>query len=256
MRKNGALLLSLLVLSACATVKEKCVDGMCQPVDVSDLGPGTPQFTETEASAPGMIPSSCESLFQKANEWGYTPGNRWKPASSEQALAVADFFADFTLVPDASSRAYREWMNEAPAKSRAEAKASLKKLETIQVCDLGMTMFFLEALLKYPWPKAMRDQVGKDLHRFVLNQQARTAPLGPRALTVHVLQGAREKRLMPGSAAAAAKVRNEVQAAKLSIAPGEAKPEDLEWAIEKSLRKELQLSEAIREKLGQQLPMP
>jgi hypothetical protein len=170
---------------------------------------------------------------------------------------VADFFATFTLVPDASSHAFREWMNEAAPSDHAAASVSLKKAEAIQVCDHTMTTFFLDSLLRYPWPRSMRAQVGKDLHQFVLNQQTRVAPLEARAVVANVLLQAREKKLVPGSVSAARKIRKEIQSVKLSLAPpAEIPPEDLESNSEQAIRKELKASEHIREELGKQLPMP
>lgn len=213
---------------------------------------------ETEDNAtPGMIPAACESLLQKTQEWGYKPGEKWKPASTEQALAVVDFFAGFTLVPDASSHALQSWMNDSASSSQAQAATAMKKLETLQFCDHTLAMVFLEGVLNFRWPKEERARVGKSLQRFILNQQSRTSLLESRAVTVHVLKTAREKKLVTGSAASATKLRTEIQKAKSATSPLEMTESEVnELNAEKNFRKELAFSEQIRDRLSRELPLP
>ncbi|MGE3262861.1 MAG: hypothetical protein AB7K68_13855 [Bacteriovoracia bacterium] len=211
----------------------------------------------SDNATPGMIPAACESLLQKSQEWGYRPGEKWKPANKEQALEVADFFALFTLVPEASSRALHTWMNMPPSVSVNEARDSMKKIETMQFCDHTLAMVFLDAILNYRWPSAMKAQAGKDFTQFILNQQSRTSLLESRAVTIHVLKGARGKRLIPGSTNNVAKLRIDIQKAKAALAPlqiTETEPSELD--TEKNLRKELAYSENIRERLSRELPLP
>lgn len=217
-----------------------------------------PAAAEAEDNAtPGMIPAACESLLQKTQEWGYRPGEKWKPSSAEQALAAADFFASFTLVPDSSSRALQSWMSDSASSSQGQAAEAMKKVETLQFCDHTLAMVFLEGVLNFRWPKEERARVGKSLQRFILNQQSRTSLLESRAVTVHVLKTAREKKLVTGSAASAGRIRAEIQKAKSAISPVEMTESEVnELSAEKNFRKELAFSEQIRDRLSRELPLP
>lgn len=246
MRKLTALATALL-LCACASA----------PPSAQKAAAPTSAVDPSDNAAPGMIPAACESLLQKSQEWGYKPGEKWKPASKEQALEVANFFALFTLVPDASSRALHTWMNMPPSVSANEARESMKKIEAMQFCDHTLAMVFLDAVLGYRWPKEMKAQAGKDFTQFILNQQSRTSLLESRAVTIHVLKGAREKRLIAGSPTNVAKLRIEIQKAKAALAPLQIAETELnELDAEKNLRKELAYSENIRERLSRELPLP
>jgi hypothetical protein len=148
-------------------------------------------------------------------------------------------------------------MNSSASTNEANAQAAMKKVESLQFCDHTLAMTFLDAIFQYPWPKAMRAQVRKDLLRFMLNQQSRAALLETRAVTVHVLKNAREKKLMSGSTASATKLRMEIQKAKAALVPvqiAETVPTALD--NEKSRRKELALSENFRVRLARELPLP
>ena len=208
---------------------------------------------EPETLAPGMIPFSCESLLHKTEEWGYKAGEKWKPDSIQKAKDVVDFFATFTLVPEVSSHELRAWGDDRPAANAAEAAAAMKKFDSIQVCDHNLALIFLDGAIKYAWPKEEREYAGKALAKFVMNQQSRTALLDTRAVSVLVLQSGREKKLIPGSAPAAAKLRKEIQATKLKLS---ALPEGDAVAAEKSVRAELKASETFRDQLSRQLPLP
>lgn len=215
-----------------------------------------PEVVETN-NAPGMIPAACETLLQKSQEWGYKPGEKWKPSSTQQALEVADFFSAFTLVPDTSSRALQSWMNSSGSSNEAQAAEAMKKIESMQFCDHTLAMVFLDAILNYRWPATARAQAGKDFTRFILNQQSRTSLLESRAVTIHVLKNAREKRLVAGATANIAKLRMEIQKAKAALAPVDVAEKELsQLDAEKSLRKELAFSENIRERLSRELPLP
>ncbi|MGZ3695938.1 MAG: hypothetical protein ACXWQO_17770 [Bdellovibrionota bacterium] len=248
MPKSLAALALVLFFSACASAPPPPVKVAPPPVVAEPSDNGTP---------PGMIPASCEALLQKSEEWGYKPGEKWKPASPAQALEVADFFASFTLVPEPTSRALHTWMNSSASSTPLEAKDAMKKIEAMQFCDHTLAMVFLEAILKYQWPRAAKAQAARDFSQFILNQQSRASLLESRAVTIHVLKNAREKHLLPGSTTNVAKLRIEIQKAKAALAPvqiAESEPSDLD--TEKSLRKELAFSENIRERLAREIPLP
>jgi hypothetical protein len=236
-----------LLLAACASA----------PAPPPPPKPAPPPVEVQDNSAPGMIPASCETLLQKSQDWGFKPGEKWKPASKEQALEVADFFASFTLVPEPTSRALRTWSNSSVSSNEAEATEAMKKIESMQFCDHTLAMVFLDAVLNYNWPQKLRDKAGKDLTQFILNQQSRVSLLESRAVTIHALKNAREKHLVSGPSANVAKLRIEIQRAKAALAPvqiTETVPNELD--VERNLRKELAFSENIRERLSRELPLP
>lgn len=197
--------------------------------------------TDQAVDAPGMIPADCEALLNKSQAWGYLPGQKWKPASAEQAMDAAKFFSTFRLVPLSLSDALRGFDNGGAAPA-AE----------LQPCDPFLAQTFLEGVIAYKWGKAERLEAGKHLHRFLLNQQNLHLPLLHRAVASDAFVEATKAGLVPGSHAKAKAFQDWMKkevAALPQAAVGTA--EDL-----KILRRHLALSGKIRDKLGALLPLP
>ena len=198
---------------------------------------------EAGPTAPGMIPADCEALLNNSQAWGYVPGQKWKPASPEQALEAVKFFGTFKLVPQATSQAIRAFENG----------GSLPSADT-QVCDPFLAQAFLDGLLAYPWGKADRLEAGRQLHRFLLNQQSLFLPLLHRAVEGRVYTEAVRLGLVPGSHAKAKAFKAWMEK---DIAALYASPEGAETAEEsKRVRKQLALSGRIRDRLGTLIPLP
>jgi hypothetical protein len=236
MRKNRAkVALMLFALAGCSSCSSQL-----QEVDLSKEPAGASPGEAHAPAAPGMIPADCESLLNKSQVWGYFPGQKWKAASREQILEVAAFFGDFRLVPMATSDAFLRWDNggSAPGKD-------------VQLCDPFLAQTFLQAVIEYPWSRQDRPEAGKQLHRFLLNQQALSMPPGPRALSVHIYSGAVSRGLIPGSKTKAKELAAWVEKEIASLA--EAQAEKGEDVFD---RRELVLSGKIRNRLGALLPLP
>ena len=203
---------------------------------------------EEDLGAPGMIPAECESVLQHSQEWGYRPGEKWKPQSLEQAKEVASFFAGFHMVPENSSRFYGQWL-EKSVQSEREATRSTSLLQRAQSCDPSFTMAFLDGILDYRWPQKEKKEASQYLLRFLVNQQARHAPLMTRAVSLHVLEKAKRKGFLAGPA----KPVKELQSLLNNLAPAK---EGSALEIEKSLREEFKLSQSLREKMARFIPLP
>jgi hypothetical protein len=243
MLKRGALL--ALLLAACTSA----------PVDPnapSGQSAGILPSPEADIAAPGMIPLECESLLQKSEEWGYIPGQAWKPANPEQALAVAKFFGNFRLVSQGGSDFFHAIQSiTIPAGGETEAAA---KLAQVQVCDSNLAAIYLDALTAYRWPAAMKPEAAGYLHQFVLNQQAVVLPLASRFVVLRVYQNAASRGLLRGGQSEAAKnLQGSVLKQMGKIKPAEpVSPAD----VVARTQKELLLSEEIRAKLSRLLPLP
>jgi hypothetical protein len=230
LKRLALLALSILFLfSACSS--QEPVKGQVFEEQLGTAAKPSKALKEDSVStAPGMIPADCEALLNKSQAWGYVPGQKWKAQSPEQMMEVARFFGDFRLVPTATSEAIRAWEAGGPALG-PEA----------QLCDVFLSQTFLQALIDYSWGKAERLEAGKQLHRFLLNQQALTLPLAHRSLSAQVYVRAVKKGLLPGSHAAAnglgAWLEKEMVAAT-------------------DEKKEQALSGKIRNRLGALLPLP
>ncbi len=235
-----ALLLLACVLVACSSEK-KTIRGEVteEQLEMVSNGKEAPK-EETVGSSPGMIPADCEALLNNSQAWGYFPGEKWKPASPEHMKAVAQFFGEFRLVPAASSEAIQKALSGGPTGAEA------------QVCDPFLAQTFLQAILDYSWGKAERLEAGKQLHRFLLNQQALFLPLLHRALTARIYAGGVKRGLLPGSHPKAKGLSDWVE--KESAAVFDARDKGEEEA--KNLRRQLELSGKIRDKLGVLLPLP
>jgi hypothetical protein len=236
MLKCGSGYLALLLLVSCASVST----GLPQP--------------EADASTPGMIPMECESLLQKAQDWGYQPSGKWKPASRDQALAALRFFETFHLVPAVSSDFFRAFAEAKIPDDEDEQKAMFEQTGKAQVCDFSLASQFLVELAKYPWPKADRAEVAKIFHAFALNQQAKAMPLLPRMAAIRIFSAAIKAGVVPGSYQAFVSLGKEGERA---VGQGNTIDEGAtykEWLT--SFQKEVLVSEKLREKMARLLPLP
>jgi hypothetical protein len=207
---------------------------------------------DSSVVAPGMIPAECESLLQKSQVWGYIPGEKWKPRSLAQAVEVAEFFASYQAVPEATAQVYQHWLQEPVPGSEEEAQASLGRFSRAQSCDPFLAQTFLDGLIKFSWPRSEREKAGNSLLRFLLNQQARVAPLVTRAVSFQVLAEGRKHKLLSGSFVRARSLIQWLERERDKLSP--AGPGAL--ASWQALRKELELSNRAREKLSSELPLP
>ncbi len=230
MLKYPALFLSLLLLS-CSSQEPITGQVMEEQLEmVSQNGKGSSKDEPSVGTAPGMIPADCEALLNKSQTWGYVPGQKWKASSPEQMMEVAKFIGEFRLVPRGTSEAIRLWEFGGPAPGADS-----------QQCDVFLSQTILQAMIDYNWGKSERLEAGKQLHRFLLNQQTLTLPLAHRALTAQVYVGAVKRGLMPGSHNKAKELSAWLE--KEMIAATEEK-------------KEQALSGKIRNRLGTLLPLP
>lgn len=209
---------------------------------------------EADPSAPGMIPMECESLLRSAQEWGYQPTGKWKPANRDQALAALRFFETFHLVPSVSSDFFRAFAEAKVPEGEEAQKAMFDQTGKAQVCDFSLASQFLTELAKYPWPKADRPEVAKIFHRFTLNQQAKAMPLLPRMAAIQIANVATKAGLLAGSSQAYLSLGKEGEKA---VSQGKTIDEGAtykEWLT--SFQKEVQVSEKLREKMARLMPLP
>lgn len=221
-------------------------DGFSQE-EINMVSRGKPAEPEKDAgpTAPGMIPADCEALLNHSQAWGYLPGQKWKPASPAQALEAVKFFGSFNLVPLSTSEAYRAFENGGSAPTAQS-----------QVCDPFLAQIFLDGLLAYPWGKADRLEAGRQLHRFLLNQQSLFLPLLHRTLEGHVYTEATRRGLVPGSHAKAKAFKAWMEK-EIAALPVVNEGETLSAAeIQKNQRRLAALSGRIRDKLGTLIPLP
>jgi hypothetical protein len=230
------------IATACASTTENIV-------------PSTPfemVSPEADLGAPGMIPLECEQLLQKSAPWGFRPGEKWKPANLEIAKEASAFFATFSLVPENTNRYLLAWVQKDSSKTEIEAKVELDKLALAQGCDPSLTMGFMDGVLDFSWPKQERAEAGNNILRFVLNQQARKSFLLPRAVSLHVLEKAKKKGLISGSANSLKPIKSKIDVAQKKFSLES--PTLIEQ--EKKLREEILFSDGIREEMSRFLPLP
>jgi len=211
---------------------------------------------EADHGAPGMIPPECEALLQKSQEWGYRPGERWQASSDERALEVVEFFSSFFLVPENSARYYRAWLMDEAPKTEEDARRRVDLLLRAQSCDAVLAMVFLDGVLDHRFISASnRSKAGEGLLRFVLNQQARSSHLFARAVSVHVTEKAKQKKLMPGPAAAIRPIRAMIEKHRASFqASAGTEPSSID--LERATRQELAFADSLRDQLSRHLPLP
>lgn len=207
---------------------------------------------EADASIPGMIPLQCEELLQKSQAWGYTPGEVWSLQSEEQATDMADFFSRFTFVPAPTALFYQEWMTQPASSSEDAAKDRMERFTKAQICDVPLASTFLQGLVRYKWKKEQKDLIRKSLLSFVLNQQARVAPLAVRAMVLDVMEKSYKQGLLRLTQANFSKVRAQIEKAWQMNEKSEA----LMLATELATLRELKISDEIRHSISQMLPLP
>lgn len=240
MLKGGIALSLALLLTACAGSSTAPDSGLPHP--------------EADPSTPGMIPAECESLLQKAQEWGYQPTGKWKPANRDQALAALRFFETFHLVPTVTSDFFRAFAETTIPEAEEAQKAMFDQTGKAQVCDFSLASQFMTELAKYPWPKADRPEVAKIFHRFALNQQAKAMPLLPRMAAIQISNVAAKAGFLAGSSQAYLALGREGEKA---ISHGKTIDEGAsykDWLT--SFQKEVQTSEKLREKMARLMPLP
>jgi hypothetical protein len=241
-RKRALGLLGALLLASCAGSSEEV-----KPAPAADL---------PEAEAPefsGMIPPECQALLEKSQDWGFTPGGKWKPSSPVQALEVLRFFGDFHFVPQRTADLYRNFLSGALPGTEAEAKPFYARYSKLQVCDGQLAQGFLEGLINYPWPADQKREAQTEIFQFVLNQQARVMPFVPRLIALEVHRKALAKGLARGNMAELKSVIAQAESGRAKIYGARPKT-----AVEQlqNLREELDLSERLRERLARSLPLP
>lgn len=229
-----------LLLAGCAATS----DGLVPPTPVDLISP------EADLTAPGMIPVECEALLQKSQSWGYRPGEKWRPQNIEVAKDAATFLASFSLVPENTHRFYTAWETQEASKTLEEATKQLQLLERAQVCDSNLALAILDGLMQFQWPKADKVEAGKNIHRFILNQQARKSFLMQRAISIQVMDLAYQKGFLAGSRANLVPVRKKLE--KMSSLELTKNPLNSETIY----RNELRSSDEIRADLSRLLPLP
>jgi hypothetical protein len=242
-RRSGpiALAVALLSLAPACSSSPVAKDGLSQ--EEINMVSKPKSEAEPGPAAPGMIPADCEALLNKSQAWGYSPAEKWKPVSAELALEATAFFADFRMVPLPLSNALRE-LDNGGAMPPADA----------QPCDPFLAHNLLEPLVAYRWGKAERLKAGKNLHRFLLNQQSLFLPLIHRAITGRVFAEAVRQGLVPGSHAKAKAFMVWMEKEIAALPQGDA-AEGLEGEL-KRVRKQVALSGKIRDRMGMLLPLP
>lgn len=234
-----------LALAACAA-KKSSAPAIAPPRAV------TPS-PEEDPQAPGMIPQECEALLNRSRDWGFLPEKSWKPASAEQALKAAEFFATFHLVPESTSTFARAWMAEPAPSTAAQAQRRLDRMDRAQSCDVLLAHKLLLSLLKFRWPRKLRAVVGRDFRLFVLGQQERVATSVARAVQIDVLAKAVRGGFVHARASEVESLRkwfDERTAEGLRLANGTTDA-IAQWKLN---REELRVSEEARERLEKLLP--
>lgn len=218
-------------------------------------GPSAPTTAtpEAEVRTPGMIPPECEALLQKSQEWGYIPGQPWKPKDDSQALSALQFFSSFHFVPEPASNFWGMIARKEGAVGENEAASLLQGATQVMPCDFALALQFLHPLAQYKWPKADRAEASRRFLQFFVNQQARTMPLMPRlaAITLHI--AAAQKGLAPGPVAQLKALQGEGDKTFQQIS---AAPLGSSVAGFENLRKEIAASDKLREKIARFLPLP
>lgn len=243
---RAAALLAFLAISGCSGAQT--IDD--EPKSLAETSP------EADLTAPGMIPLECESLLQQSQSWGYLPGERWRAESDERALEVADFFGAYSLVPENSARYYRSWLGSPAPATDDDAQKRMDSLTRAQSCDPSLAVAFLDGVIDHVWrDSTKRRAAGNSILRFLVNQQARTAPLLARAVSLHVAERAKAKKYLSGSPGPvrALRARLEKERSTMVAALGES-PSPL--LMEKNSREEFRLSELMRDQLSRHLPLP
>lgn len=223
-----------------------------------------PTEPEADLYAPGMIPAECEAILQKSQEWGYYPGEKWRPKSEAQAIEAARFLSTFTVIPAQTSRYLDSWKAAPRPETDDEARAQLENLSRAQSCDAFLPQAFFEGLFAFRWSREARPELARSLQKFIANQQSRTSFLLPRAVSLFLFdEGVRRGllRMQRGSRKDLGnlqrlleKEREEAQAELNAGMTGEAPPSPLQ--IENAMRKEMELSERLRDRMSRYLPLP
>lgn len=237
----------MLILAAACSSTEKN-----QTNAISLQSPAIVSAEQEEIDSAGMIPSDCETLFQKSQEWKYTPGHPWKPENKEQALEATRFFSTFTLVPKLSSKRFRVWLND----SSGNSAQRMEKFSQIQTCDPFLVSNFVLALIQYPWSKEDREEARKNIRAFLHNQIPITAPLLSLATTVQLMDKAYQKRILQiHDAKAFLRIHDQI---KKEVAKNEELygQENIPDGQEKLIRAEFSKSEKFRSDLSRLLPLP
>lgn len=230
----------------------------CASQDFSSEAP------EADLYAPGMIPVECETILQKSQEWGYHPGEKWKPDSEAEALEVARFLATFTVIPAQTSRYLDSWRNSPPPKDEDEAREQLENLSRAQSCDAFLPQAFYEGLFAFRWNRAGKEELARSLQSFLANQQSRTSFLMPRAVSLFLFdQGVKRgllrmqrgtRRDLGALQSRLERERDETQEKLNAGITGDAPPSALQ--LEHAMRKEMEISERLREQISRYLPLP
>lgn len=230
-----------LLLVGCAATSE----GLVPPTPVDLISP------EADLTAPGMIPVECEALLQKSQAWGYRPGENWVPKDIEMAKEVAEFLGTFSLVPENTHRYYSAWAESPNSADVSGAQEKIKLLERAQDCNPSLTLTILEGMMQFSWSRQDRQIVGKSVHRFVLNQQARKSFLLPRVISLRALELAYLNGYLKGD-----KKKLEPISSKLKKFRTQGNQGEDPMSMEVSLKNELQFSDEIRADLSRLLPLP
>jgi hypothetical protein len=217
---------------------------------------------EPDLFAPGMIPPECESILEKSQEWGFRPGEKWKPASEEQAFAVAQFLSSFTIIPEKTSVFLKNWQSSSPPNTPGEAAQTLELMSRAQSCDAFLPQTFYEGLFSYRWKQ--KQELGRSLHSFLVNQQSRTSFLMPRAVSLFLFTKGVQRGFLKTQKGSALQLielqkkletkRADIQAQLSSEITAEAPPSTLQ--LERAMRKEAELAEWLREEMSRYLPLP
>lgn len=220
---------------------------------------------EADLFAPGMIPPECESILQKSQEWGFSPEQQWKPKSEEQAIEVARFLGSFVIIPEKTSRYIDSWYRGPKPATVPEATRVLENFTRAQSCDPFLANTFFDGLFQWKWKTAEgKKEFAKSLHSFVANQQSRTSFLIPRAFSLYVFKKAAARGLMrplKGTAKDLTLLEDQVTRERKEIQDQlatELKPDENMNAlmIDRTNRREMELSEKVRERIGAFLPLP
>lgn len=250
-----------LVLLACAIAALfGCAGSPAGPLKAAE----PPPSPESDLFAPGMIPVECETILQKSQEWSYRPGEKWEPASEAQALEVARFLAEFTVIPEKTSRFLQSWRESSAPRTEAEAVRKLELMSRAQSCDVFLPQAFFEGLFAFRWNRETRPELSRSLHAFIANQQSRTSFLLPRAVSLFLFhQGVKRGllKMQRGTAKDLVSLQNKLERDRAlaqqklgSEITAEAPPTSLQ--VENAMRKEMELAESLREQISRYLALP
>jgi hypothetical protein len=209
------------------------------------------------------MPSECQDFLERSESWGYRPNGPWQPAHPAQGLEVAEYMADLSLVPKESAAILTDILRSTEPSGEGSAHRLLARVGYVQMCDPMLALRFVEAILQSKWSAEEKRQVGRHLHQFIVNQQARIAPTTVRAVSLRVAEQAMSRGFMRGDAKRVRGLQKRFDGwmkdsipKNSNVNPAQLPPEPTALERWTAYRKEMAVSQRVREELSKLIPLP